>query len=59
METVSLPQDKASNIYQKIKDTCLLELKDADKTNATSATKILAQAVAASGETLNLARCEH
>lgn len=49
-DNISLPQDKAIGIYNKMKDHCLLELKDADKTNAIPATKILCQALTASGE---------
>lgn len=49
-DNANLPQDKASNIYTKLTGACLLELKDADKTNAASATKILCQAIPASGE---------
>ena len=44
-----ISQDKASKLAQKLCDTCLLELKEADKSNATPATNILAAAVSASG----------
>lgn len=44
-----IKQDKASKLAQKLCDTCLLELKEPDKSNATPATKILAAAVSASG----------
>jgi hypothetical protein len=44
-----ISQDKASRLAQKLCDTCLLELKEADKSNATPATKILSAAVSASG----------
>jgi DNA repair/transcription protein MET18/MMS19 len=45
-----ISQDKASKLAQKLCDTCLLELKEADKSNATPATKILSAAVSASGQ---------
>lgn len=44
-----IKQDNASKLARKLCDTCLLELKEADKSNATPATKILAAALSASG----------
>lgn len=49
-ESLSLPQDKAIGIFNKVRDSCLLELKEADKSNAAPAAKILCQAISASGE---------
>lgn len=49
-DNTAIPQDQAANIYRKLCDACLLELRDADKAGAKAATKVLAQAITASGE---------
>ena len=45
-----LTNDKSASVAWKMCDACLLELNDADKSNAAPATRILARALAASGK---------
>lgn len=46
---MEIADEKSSGVAWTLCDLCLLELKDADKTNATPATKILSRATSASG----------
>ena len=43
-------KDGKAGVLRKLCEACNLELKDSDKTNAAPATRILAAALAASGE---------